>query len=111
MVTTPGQAPPRPAAPVDTPPAPPETAPEQLPSLITKKRWPRRLLVGLNIFVALCLLGSSSAYGYLYWNFHRIPRGERIAGDKSPGKTMNVLLIGSDTRSTLSKAERKKFGS
>ena len=111
MVTTPGQAPPRPKASVDAPPAPPEAAPQEIPSLLAKKRWPRRLLVTLNIFIAVCLLGSTGAYGYLYWNFHRIPRGARITSAHSPGKTMNVLLIGSDTRSTISKAERKKFGS
>ena len=78
--------------------------------------WPRRVLIGLNVFIALCLVATASAYGYLRWRYGDIPKlalGEvlRGGGEDDPGEAMNVLLVGSDTRATVSKDEQKKFGS
>ena len=80
------------------------------------RHWPRRLLIGLNIFVALCLLAA--ALGYLYIR-HQTGKIDRVAlsckvlrrcGNDDPGEAMNVLLVGSDTRATLSKSEQKRYG-
>lgn len=75
------------------------------------RRWPRRLLIGLNIFVALCLLATS--LGYLYYR-HELGKIKRSScdscGNDVSGQPINVLLVGSDTRSTLSKADQKRYG-
>jgi len=81
------------------------------------RRWPRRLLIGLNIFVALCLLATSSGYLYIRWKAGKIDRIDfecdvlRNCGDDASGEPMNVLLVGSDTRETLTPAEQKRYGS
>lgn len=78
------------------------------------RRWPRRLLIGLNIFVALCVLGAASAYGYFRWRFSQIDTVDfasgilRGDGDDDPGQPMNVLLVGSDDRSNLEGADCKR---
>ena len=73
------------------------------------------MLIGLNVFIAFCLVATASAYGYLRWRYGDIPKlalGEvlRGGGQDDPGEPMNVLLVGSDTRAGVSKAEEKKFG-
>jgi polyisoprenyl-teichoic acid--peptidoglycan teichoic acid transferase len=77
--------------------------------------WPRRLLIGLNIFVALALLATATGYLFIrnkLGNFGRTDLCEvlRNCGDDDPGKPMNVLLVGSDTRATLTPEEQKRFG-
>ena len=80
-----------------------------------RRKWPRRILVGLNIFVALCLVGAAASYGYFKYRLGQIPRISfgnvlRNSGDDDPTKPMNVLLVGSDSRKNISKAEAKAFG-
>ncbi|MEO7837519.1 MAG: LCP family protein, partial [Acidimicrobiales bacterium] len=80
------------------------------------RRWPRRLLLGANIFVAICLVISGVGYAYLKWQFGRVPKISfgcevlRNCGKDDPGLPMNVLLVGSDARANISAAEEKKFG-
>ena len=74
------------------------------------------MLIGLNVFIALCLVATASAYGYLRWRYGDIPKLDlgsalRGGGEDDPGEPMNVLLVGSDTRETVAKEEQKKFGS
>lgn len=85
-----------------------------------RRRWPRRLLVAANIFVALCILATGVGYGYLRMQYGRIDttdlagvfgRGGTTAPEEMPGEVMNVLLVGSDTRATLSPEEAESFGS
>ena len=80
------------------------------------RRWPRRLLIGLNVFVAMCVLLTGAAYAYVHFQFGRIEDiGIRLGvlegapGDEDPGDVMNVLLVGSDTRDTLSEEDQKRF--
>lgn len=80
------------------------------------RQWPRRLLISLNIFVALALLATASGYLYFRHQLGKFGREDlchvlRNCGDDEAGAPMNVLLVGSDTRSTLSKAEQKRYGS
>src|SRR5439155_123057 len=59
------------------------------------RRWPRRLLIGLNVFVAVCVVGTGVGYGYLRFRFgqiHKIPIPGLTQDD--PGESMNVLLVG-----------------
>jgi LCP family protein required for cell wall assembly len=68
------------------------------------------------MFVAFCLL--LTAVGYLYirhqtGKFGRVDLGCKVlrnCGSDDPGEPMNVLLVGSDTRATLTKEEQKRYG-
>jgi LCP family protein required for cell wall assembly len=88
-----------------------------------KRRWPRRLLIGLNVFVALCLIAVGSLYGYVSYRFGQIHRvtlsdifhgtvpsgGSQSSG--SAGPPMNILVVGSDTRTGLDEPGDQGFGS
>src|SRR4051794_35907323 len=95
-------------------PAPASPPPPTYPHVRPVRRWPRRLLITLNVFVALCLLGTGSAYGYFTWKFGNVRKiglsGLRSGSQDNPGKVMNVLLVGSDTRATLTPEEIRSFG-
>ena len=82
-----------------------------------RRRWPRRLLIGANVFVGLCLLAAGGIYGYIKFRFGQIETSKidickvlRSCGEEAAGEPMNVLLVGSDSRKELSPAERSKFG-
>lgn len=74
--------------------------------------------MGVNIFVAVCLVISGVGYAYLKWQFSRVPK---IPFECDPAEVilrncgndegaMNVLLVGSDARRDISAAEQKQFG-
>ncbi|MGH9178764.1 MAG: LCP family protein [Acidimicrobiales bacterium] len=59
---------------------------------------------------------TGSVYAYLRWQFGKVDKISfacnvlRNCGDDDPGQPMNVLLVGSDTRATISEEERRQFG-
>ena len=61
--------------------------------------WRGRLRTGLVVFLALCVLLVGSSYFYFRHQLGRLTR-LNIPGlaDDDPGKVMNVLLVGSDSR-------------
>jgi polyisoprenyl-teichoic acid--peptidoglycan teichoic acid transferase len=63
--------------------------------------WPRRLLVGTGVLLVLAMLFAGGAYVYVRWRLGQINRlnVEELAEDR--GSVMNVLLVGSDSRSRL----------
>jgi LCP family protein required for cell wall assembly len=63
--------------------------------------WPRRLLVGTCIVLVLGIVFAGGAYVYLRWRLGQINRlqVDELAEDR--GSVMNVLLVGSDSRSRL----------
>ena len=74
-----------------------------------------RLLLGLNVVVALALVATAVGYFYLDWQFDRIPKVEiGPFGEEElepyDGGPMNVLVVGSDSRADLTAAEEKGFG-
>jgi LCP family protein required for cell wall assembly len=79
------------------------------------RRWPRRLLIGANVFVGLVLLITAGGYWYLKRQVGSIGvvpglcEVLRNCGDDDPGQAMNVLLVGSDSRKDLPPGERQ-FG-
>jgi len=85
------------------PGAPPPSRPP-----LRRRRWPRRLLIGLNVFVAVCVIVAGSIYGYVSYRFGQIHRvsiagisiGPTAAGGGSD-PPMNILVVGSDTRTGL----------
>jgi LCP family protein required for cell wall assembly len=74
------------------------------------RRWPRRLLIGLCVFVALCIVCAGSGYAYLRWRFHQVHKiaVPGLEPDK-PAASMNVLLIGTDSRANIPEEDRKAF--
>ena len=81
------------------------------------RRWPRRVLLGLNIFVAACLVAASVVYGYVRYRAAQLktakcPSCAATSGATSGGlSAMNILLIGSNTRTGLDPGEAAQFGS
>ena len=76
------------------------------------RRWPRRLLIGLNVFVALCVLGVGAGYAYFRIRFGQIPTIDltKILKEDAPGEPMNVLLVGSDSRARLTGKDARDAG-
>ena len=58
------------------PPAPDDQpgAPRRSHRYRRRRRWPRRLLIGLNVFVAVCVLGAAGMYAYVRFQFGQINR-------------------------------------
>ena len=75
--------------------------------------WARRLLIGVNVLVALALIASVTAYGYVRYRNGQITR-EKVAGlttGESSSSPMTILLVGSNTRTGLDPSEIQQFGS
>ncbi|MDQ6840468.1 MAG: LCP family protein [Actinomycetota bacterium] len=73
-----------------------------------RRRWPRRILVSVNIIVAAAIIGVASAYGYINVQLGRVKTDSIAALVKTPaGKPFTMLVVGSDTRSL---ADGKVFG-
>src|SRR6516165_7113494 len=77
------------------------------------RRWSRRLLVATNIVVALCLVSSAVVYGYVRYRVSqlktiRLPSLTKVvpgaSGSGGPA-AMNILLVGSNTRTGLAPNE------
>lgn len=83
---------------------------------VKTRNWPRRLLIGLNLFLAVCILAAASGFAYVRWRYGQLDKIDlsEVLGmgeeEEPPGDPMNVLLVGSDTRSNLSKQEQARFG-
>jgi LCP family protein required for cell wall assembly len=75
------------------------------------------VLIGLNVFVGVCLLAASLVYGYVRYRAAQLktakcPSCAATTGASSGGLTaMNILLIGSNTRTGLDPGEAQQFGS
>ncbi|MGI8686426.1 MAG: LCP family protein [Acidimicrobiales bacterium] len=85
------------------------------PGVARPRRWPRRLLIGVNVFVALCLVLTGTTYAYLKWQFGKVDKVSlckvlRNCGKDNPLEPMNVLLVGSDSRAKISAEEAEQFG-
>ncbi|MBW3537284.1 MAG: LCP family protein, partial [Actinobacteria bacterium] len=81
---------------------------------VKTRNWPRRLLIGINLFLAFCILASASAFAYVRWRYGQLDQIDLADvlgfGDEAPGDPMNVLLVGSDTRANLTREEQARFG-
>jgi LCP family protein required for cell wall assembly len=83
---------------------------------LARRRWPRRVLIAANVFVAICVLVTAGGYGYVRLKYGQIDKLDlrsvlRKGGNDDPGIPMNVLLVGSDTRATGSAEDAQHFGS
>ena len=79
------------------------------------KRWPKRVLVGFNIFLVVCILLAGGGYLYIKYRFGQISRlgcsncAAQASDPGGGGSPMTILVVGSDTRADLTPAERKAF--
>jgi LCP family protein required for cell wall assembly len=81
--------------------------------VIPPRRWPRRILVGANVVVAVCLLGAGGVFGYVHWRFGQI-KTEHLTSLSAPvsgGKPFTLLVVGSDSRAALSGPGNDQYGS
>lgn len=93
--------------------------------LIPTRRWPRRLLVAANIFVAITLIAVGGAYAYVRYridSIHTVAAPDLTAqgnqtGTNQPssksagGAPENILLIGNQSRAGLNTpADIQQFG-
>jgi LCP family protein required for cell wall assembly len=83
--------------------------------VLPPRRWPRRILVGVNALTVICLVGVGTVYGYARYRLDQIRTIHNLpfAGGSSGGNTsapMNILLVGDNSRVGLDPAEAAKFG-
>ncbi|MHB8504329.1 MAG: LCP family protein [Acidimicrobiales bacterium] len=64
-----------------------------------RRRWPRRLLVGLNVAIAVALVGGLSAFGYAVYRLGQVNRISVPGLAAARSGPFTVLIVGSDTRS------------
>src|SRR5438270_7526647 len=83
----------------DAPSRPPAAAPagKPPPPYTRPHRWRRRLLIGGISLFALMVLLVGAGYVYYRWRFSQIHK-QNITGLAADSGTMNVLLVGSDSR-------------
>jgi LCP family protein required for cell wall assembly len=84
--------------------------------LIPRARWPRRILIGVNVIVAFCLIVAGGAYGYVRYRLNSIrtqaaPSETPQAKGGASGAPENILLIGNQSRAGLTPAQQAQFGS
>jgi len=82
-----------------------------LPPSAPQRRWRLRILKGLIVFVSLCVLVTGGGYFYVRHQLSRIKHVTipSLSGDQ-PGKVMNVLLVGSDSRANITGALAEEAG-
>lgn len=87
-------------------------------SRLGRRRWPRRLLIGVNVVVLCGLLLGALTFGYVEWRFSQVkriavsgltPTGSSAQSPPGGSPPMTILLVGSDTRS-LGKGGSAAFG-
>jgi len=76
----------------ERPPAPRRGRPKR------RRRWTRRLLIGLCGFLALLLLLAGATYGYLRYRLGQIHRVQVAALQPAASGPFNVLLVGVDSQ-------------
>jgi LCP family protein required for cell wall assembly len=116
VIVGPVTAPPHPAAPAVTPPVPlgpvrsparparpglHGPSPERL-KVLHKRRRRRRTLIACTFLTTVCTFVAGVGYVYVQSRLDQIKRLDlaSLTGD-APGSVMNVLLVGSDTRTGL----------
>jgi LCP family protein required for cell wall assembly len=62
------------------------------------RRWPRRILILVNLLTLAALIGSGAAYGYVKYRLGGIRTGSGAGLASATGSAENVLLIGNETR-------------
>lgn len=71
----------------------------------------RRVLVGANIFVALCLIAGAAGYAYVTYRNDQVRRigVAGLSGEKGD-QPINILLVGDNCRNCLNGSQANAFG-
>lgn len=65
-----------------------------------RRRWLRRTAIGTSVLVVLALLLAAGGWWYVNYRINQIPTVKVKGLQKAkPGQPLNILLVGSDTRS------------
>jgi LCP family protein required for cell wall assembly len=75
-----------------------------------RRRWPRRILIAVNVIVAVGILGTVGAYAYVHsklGDIHKV----KVAGLAKSSGPFTLLIVGSDSRSALSGPGNAQYGS
>jgi LCP family protein required for cell wall assembly len=65
-----------------------------------RRRWLRRTAIGTSVLVVLALLLAAGGWWYVNYRINQIPTVKVKGLEKAkPGQPLNILLVGSDTRS------------
>jgi LCP family protein required for cell wall assembly len=86
--------------------APPTTRKALREARRKSKGRSRRLLLGLVVFLALCLVVAGGALGYVTYRYHQIHKvtvHSLTSDSASPAGAENILLVGDNTRCGLKK--------
>ncbi|MHB1485995.1 MAG: LCP family protein, partial [Acidimicrobiales bacterium] len=71
----------------------------------------RRVLVGANIFVALCLIAGAAGYAYVTYRNDQVKRiGVAGLSGERGDQPINILLVGDNCRNCLNGSQAKAFG-
>ncbi len=79
-----------------------------------RRKWPRRLLIGLGSLVLLVAAVGLGGIVYANYRFHQIHKvhADHLVKAAPAGRPFNILIVGSDSRSFVSNAtQQKAFGS
>jgi LCP family protein required for cell wall assembly len=77
-----------------------------------RRRRRRRRHIVFGVIVVLCVtnIGVGGVYAYLRWRLGQIDRVSAPSLDEDTGETMNVLLVGSDSRARLTGEQAAQAG-
>jgi LCP family protein required for cell wall assembly len=77
-----------------------------------KHRLAKWLLIGFSALIVLGLALGGVGYFYVNYRYNQIPKVHNVKGLKpeQPGKPVNILLIGSDSRSGIPPDEAVHYG-
>jgi LCP family protein required for cell wall assembly len=102
-----------PAAPVRPDrPGPPPARPEypgRPPAPYRTRRWPRRLRIGLLLFLVLLLVAGVSLYFYVSSHLNRVDALADYQGRPAATPGQDWLVVGSDSREGLSAQQRRQL--
>jgi LCP family protein required for cell wall assembly len=84
----------------------------RIPREVIKRRRRRRRHIVIAVIVLLCVINISvgGVYAYFRWRLGQIGRVTAPTLDEATGETMNVLLVGSDSRARLTGEEAAQAG-
>lgn len=86
----------------------------RLPHPQRSRRWVHRAVVALTVLTAMAVFLVGGGLAYLNWRVAQVPRveglGSVLSDPVSSNVPVNILLVGSDTRSDIPTSEHHKFG-
>ncbi|MGO9559257.1 MAG: LCP family protein [Acidimicrobiales bacterium] len=81
----------------------------------SRRRWPRRLAIGVAAVVVFATAAAGSEYWYVRHELNSVKRFAKketshLAKPAPPGKPENILLVGSDSRGCIGKSAYSEEG-